>query len=133
MGPCRRLAERSPARPRGRAVADFIKVDSDQLSNNADILRRDAHAMQEYFQQVYNALAPHDPSKGGGDDVGKAIGAQYFDNANQLLHAAGISALLLIDIADLATQGSLNAQEVELWLEKINRDLSLGDSKLPIT
>jgi hypothetical protein len=114
-------------------VADFIKVDSDQLNNNAETLRRDAHAMQEFFSQVYGALSKHDPSKGGGDDVGKAIGIKYFENANQLLHAAGISALLLLDIADLATKGAANAQEVELWLEKINRDLSLGDSKLPLT
>jgi hypothetical protein len=113
------------------AVADQIKVDSIQLKNAADVLRRDAKSMQTYLHDIYGALRPHDPSKGGGDDVGRAIGKQYFDNANQLLHAAGVAALLLLDIADLATSGAQSAEEVELYLAKINRDLSVGDAKLP--
>jgi hypothetical protein len=112
-------------------VADQIKVDSIQLKNAADVLRRDAKSMQTYLHDIYGALSQHDPSKGGGDEVGRAIGEQYFVNANQLLHAAGIAALLLLDIADLATSGAQSAEEVELHLEKINRDLSVGDAKLP--
>jgi hypothetical protein len=76
-------------------------------------------------------MKPHDPSNGGGDEVGRAIGEQYFTNANQLLHAAGVAALLLIDIADLSTTGADNAAQIEIQLEKINRDLSIGDAKLP--
>jgi hypothetical protein len=113
------------------AVADQVKVDSIQLKNAADVLRRDAKSMQAYLHDIYGALSPHDPSKGGGDDVGRAIGEQYFVNANQLLHAAGVAALLLLDIADLATSGAQSAEEIELHLAKINRDLSVGDAKLP--
>jgi hypothetical protein len=112
-------------------VADYIKVDATQLKNSAEILKRDATAMQDYLHDIYDALSPHDPSKGGGDEVGKAIGEQYFTNANQLLHAGGIAALLLIDIANLAVTGADNAEQIEIYLEKINRDLSVGDQKLP--
>jgi hypothetical protein len=113
------------------AVADQIKVDATQLKNAADLLKRDATSMQNYLHDIYNAMSPHDPSNGGGDAVGKAIGEQYFTNANQLLHAAGVAAMLLIDIADLSTTGADNAAQIEIYLAKINRDLSVGDAKLP--
>lgn len=112
-------------------MADQIKVDWVELKHSADILRRDAHSMQDFFYDAYSALKPHDPSNGGGDEVGKAIGGQYFEQANNLLHAGGIAALLLIDIADLATSGANTGAQVERYLEKINRDLSTGDVKLP--
>lgn len=112
-------------------VAEQIKVDSTQLKNAADLLRRDATSMQDYLHDIYSVTSPHDPSNGGGDEVGRAIGEQYFSNANQLLHAAGVAALLLIDIADLSTTGADNAAQIEVHLAKINRDLSVGDAKLP--
>lgn len=112
-------------------MADEIRVNPTQLRNAASVLKHDARSMQEYLHDVYNVMSPHDPSNGGGDEVGKALGKQYFTNANQLLHAAGVAALLLIDIADLATTGADNAAQVEITLEKINRDLGVGDAKLP--
>jgi hypothetical protein len=113
------------------ALADQIKVDATQLQNAADVLKRDATSMQDYLHEIYNALSPHDLSNGGGDEVGKAIGEQYFSNANQLLHAAGVAAMLPIDIADLSTVGADNSAQIELYLAKINRDLSVGEAKLP--
>lgn len=112
-------------------MADQIKVDWVALKHSADILRRDAHSMQDYLYDVYSALKPHDPTNGGGDEVGKALGDSYFANANALLRAGGVAALLLIDIADLATSGANKAADIELHLAKINRDLSTGDVKLP--
>jgi hypothetical protein len=113
------------------AVADQIKVDSTQLKEAASTLKHDASVMQDYLYQIFNAMKPHDPTGGGGDEVGKAIGEQYFTNANQLLHASGVAALLLIDIANLAATGADDAAKIELYLEQINRDLSVGDAKLP--
>ncbi|HET9656789.1 MAG TPA: hypothetical protein VFP72_15660 [Kineosporiaceae bacterium] len=112
-------------------MADQIKVDASQLNANAETLKRDAAAMQDYLYQIYAAIKPHDPSNGGGDEVGKALGEQYFNNANQVLHASGVAALLLIDIANLAASGADNAAQIELLLTKINQDLSIGDAKLP--
>jgi hypothetical protein len=59
------------------------------------------------------------------------IGEQYFANTGQLPPAAGVAALLLIDIADPATTGADNAAQIELSLVKINRDLGVDDAKLP--
>lgn len=112
-------------------MAEVIQVDTNQLRYHADILRRDANSMQEYLVQIFNALSPHDPSNGGGDEVGKALGAQYFQNANQLLHVAGIAALVLKDIADLTIAGAEYAGEVEVKLAQLIRDLGVGDPKLP--
>jgi hypothetical protein len=65
------------------------------------------------------------------DVVGKAIGRQYFEHVNQLLQAAGITAMLLLEIATLSTTGTARAAEVEICLAKINLDLSVGDATLP--
>lgn len=112
-------------------MADQIKVDASQLNANAETLKRDAAAMQDYLYQIYAAIKPHDPTNGGGDEVGKALGEQYFTNANQILHAGGVAALLLVDIANLAASGADNAAQIEIALTKINEDLSVGDAKLP--
>lgn len=112
-------------------MGEVIKVDAGKLQHAAQVLKADANSMESFLLQVYNALKPHDPSNGGGDEVGEAIGRQYFENATSLLHSAGIAVLLLKDIADFADNGARGASEIEQLLAKINRDLSVGDAKLP--
>jgi hypothetical protein len=103
-------------------------MDPELLASHGEALLKIGRDLIDTINDIRARLAPHDPSSGAGDDTGKAIQAQYFANARDLLDVSHQYGDILVDMGDLTVSSAEHGAYTEQRLTKLNEDLG-GDPK----
>ncbi len=82
-------------------MADAIKLDSDQLTSEAEKLRAAAKDIISYIQSVRTLASRMDASQGTSDAIGKATNDNFEPTAEALLTTGDHVTDLLLSVADL--------------------------------